>query len=250
MRLGICTSPQGSAELLDLGFDYLEWAAFPLLADSKVMQSAVFAKVESTNLFFPGGISLWTGEFNAVEYAENLFLSLADSSIQTMVIGSGDQRKWKTDEESEEGLERFAELVMIMQGLPCAPTLAPESLNSRETNLGNDCGILAKALARNRCGYTADSYHLFCTWSDSGNTDEVLPDFLAGQIPHAPCHVHLANAERQFPQVGDQWIDAFLDRLNQVGYTGRISLECQVPSGTTVQDVARLKEWIRDWLNE
>lgn len=107
-------------------------------------------------------------------------------------------------------------------------TLAPESLNRSETNIGNDLASLARRLAARRVCYTADSYHVLYEWKQENPSLDVPDDSLwVRQVPFLPAHVHVATLPRVVPAPDDPKLVGFVSRLRALGYDGRVSLECQ-----------------------
>jgi sugar phosphate isomerase/epimerase len=129
---------------------------------------------------------------------------------------------------------RFVEVAATLQEIANQHgiTIAPESLNRSETNVGNDLGELAHRLRASGVGYTADLYHILF----EANADGVQPDMVA-QVPFTPNHVHLADLPRFAPDVDDSAVNAFARRLRELGYNARISLECQRPN--PAEDLAK-----------
>ena len=145
-----------------------------------------------------------------------------------MVIGSGAARNAPDDadrQDCESGFVAVASAV-AKYASQYGITIAPESLNRSETNVGNNLGTLARDLKDAGVGYTADSYHIFYEWH-ANFPDETVPsaDLMAQEIPFAPSHVHIANLPRFAPKPSDPMCQAFASRLLELGYDGRVSLE-------------------------
>ena len=183
---------------------------------------------------------------------------------KVMVVGSGRQRAYPAEapwppiqsaidlldmmQSSESPLEGFAKMIEYFQTGPTGITFAPESLNRSETNVGNDCGELARVLQDHGVSYTADSYHLLYEWDSDyreGSLDYPSKGFWNDQIPFLPAHVHLGDLPRVLPNPSDPMIRGFMDRLNELGYDGRISLECTIPEKDYVRAADVLREIIR-----
>ncbi len=226
MRFGACTSIEQSEKWKGAGFDYIEVAAAPMREEGWSPAPYVTADVEATNLFFPGGIHLYDGSFDAIEHVEIVGVCAAAVYAELMVIGSGGQRRHPDGPET--GLGAFVDLVRAMQdAFPHLP-LVPESLNRTETNVGTDLGKLALALKERGLGYTADVYHVLKEWDSDGREgglDVPTEAFWASQLPHLPSHVHLSSFDRTLPSEDDPMVLGFLRRLQSLGYDGKISLE-------------------------
>lgn len=228
MRYGVCCSIEEAPAVLAAGFDYAECAAQALVAQEAgewrpTGLAATYRqyKVEAANLFFPGAIRLFGPEATAWEpYVAALLPVAAEAGIQVLVIGSGGPRR------APEGEEAACEAAFVgiagaiaAQAAPFGLTIAPESLRRAETNVGNDLATFAPALRAAAAGYCADAYHVLEETAGS-------PDWKA-QIQHAPDHVHLARGgDRLAPRGDEAELRSFFGRLHEVGYAGRVSLEC------------------------
>jgi hypothetical protein len=137
-----------------------------------------------------------------------------------MVVGSGNSRRAPDGYDPLLAEQDFIEVVADCQVIAdrYGITLAPESLNHLETNVGYELGRLAKGLAARGVAYTVDSYHILV---EGGQSD------LVTQIPFAPAHVHLGNLPRTPPTPDDEDMIAIFRRLREVGYSGRFSLEAR-----------------------
>jgi hypothetical protein len=120
--------------------------------------------------------------------------------------------------------------------------MAPESLTRLETNVGNDLGRLARLLKERGVAYTADSFHVLKEWEfgtqgegrgtrdeGRGTRDEGPSDaHWTEQIPFAPAHIHIGDLPRNYPKAADPMMRGFARRIKELGYDGRISLECSL----------------------
>jgi hypothetical protein len=101
--------------------------------------------------------------------------------------------------------------------------IAPESLRREETNVGNYLGDLARMLQFKGIGYTADSFHVVHQPGASPGD----ASFWAHELPHAPAHVHISTADRTWRVSEERDLKMFSMRLLELGYGGRVSLECK-----------------------
>lgn len=220
-KVGTCVSLENARLALDAGFDYVELSASQLATSELELYEGL--PVEATNLFFPH-IDLYTSD-EWRQYAEKLFEKASRLRVQVMVIGSGGVRKSRLDIPPAEAEERFAKIVAELQQMTDI-RLAPESLNRSETDCYNSMQTLAVQAKDNGFGFTTDAYHILYEWNADGQS-ETLDQLFEREIPFKPDHVHLAALEgRKCPQPGDPQIEAFFQRLKTLGYTGRVSLEC------------------------
>lgn len=226
MRFGVCCGIEDAEVVLGAGFDYLELGANNLSDDANRYSGI---PVEATNLFFAGSIKLFGREATPyLDVARATVDRAARIGVQTMVIGSGASRKAPEGTDMEVAEREFLLIAAAIgdHARQYGITIAPESLNRSETNIGNDLGCLARGLQYAGVGYTADSYHVLFEWH-ANDPSEPYPSeaHWADQIPFAPAHVHIADLPRYAPKPGDPMMRGFAKRLLELEYDGRISLE-------------------------
>jgi len=226
VKFGVCCGIDEAPLALSLGYDYVELGASAIAA-AEDLGPFQELPIEATNLFFPGSIQLFGPEEDAYrDYAPRAIERVASLGVTLMVVGSGNSRKAPEGVSQGVGEARFVEVAADLQQMAArfGVTIAPESLNRSETNVGNDLGVLAHALRAEGVAYTADLYHILY----EADADGVVAN-MAEQVPFLPAHIHLADLPRFAPEVDDQSVIAFAHRLRDLGYSGRISLECQRP---------------------
>ncbi len=226
MRFGVCCGFEDVQIVLNAGYDYVELGAHNL-SDDTAKYAGI--PVEATNLFFPGSVKLFGPEATPYfDIARNTVDRGAAIGVQTMVIGSGGSRKSPDGVEIEESEKQFLLIagMIAKHAKTKGITIAPESLNRSETNIGNDLGCLAIGMKSAGVGYTADSYHILYEWR-ANFPNEACPssELWEHQIPFVPDHVHIADLPRFAPKVGEPMIAGFAARLKSLGYDGRVSLE-------------------------
>jgi len=226
MRFGVCCGLEDAHKVLDAGYDYVELGANTLSDDP---QKYAGLPVEATNLFFAGSIQLFGPDATPyLEVARTTVDRAAKLGVQTMVIGSGASRKAPpgTDVEIAENEFLLIAAAVANHAKQYGITIAPESLNRSETNIGNDLGCLANGLKFAGVGYTADSYHVLYEWHADGPLDSFpSKETWEQQIPFLPSHVHIADLPRFAPKPSDPMVQGFATRLLDLGYDGRVSLE-------------------------
>jgi sugar phosphate isomerase/epimerase len=228
MKFGVCGGLDIAPRVLAAGFDYIEVGAsgFTLREDFDAAEYRNL-NAEACNLFCPGTIKLFGAEATPyLDYAKQAVDRAHAIGIPVMVIGSGGSRRAPEGIDPGEAEARFIDIVgeIADYARQYEITIAPESLNRSETNVGNDLGALAHALKARGAGYTADSYHVLYEWNAEGGEGE--PDW-EGQIPFLPSHVHVGDLPRNAPEPNDPLILSFAARLKALGYDGRISLEAR-----------------------
>jgi len=227
MKFGVCTGLEDATAILEAGFDYVELGASAFNGLSDDWDPAPYAglPIGATNLFFDSRIKLFGPEKTPyLDYAKRTVERGASLSVPIMVIGSGGSRR-SPDGSNQDGA--FFDIVAQISeyARTLGISLAPESLNRTETNVGNDLRGLALGLKERGVGYTADSYHVLFEWDADGRTAD-LGETWREQLPFAPTHVHIADLPRLGVDADDAMLRGFAARLAEFGYDGSVSLEC------------------------
>lgn len=244
MHFGLCCAPEEAPAAIAAGFDYVELPGWLLPA-----REAEYAglKCEATNLFFPPGTELYgIDEANLLAQAQARMWAASRVGVRVMVIGSGAARRSTPEKPPEPAEASFVNIVgQLQRSAPPALGLAPESLCLAETDVGTSLPDLARALAVQGVGFTADAYHVLREAEDEGY-DPSDPWFWETQLPCAPTHVHLANRRREVPDPDDCDLIGFVRRLENLGFEGRVSLECSVGAGELVAALASVRALFRE----
>ena len=208
------------------GADYVELPAGPLFTDPGYLQRMADLKPETTNLFFPSGASLYENEDLSFKIGSNILESAAEAGVKLCVVGSGGARKAPDGQSPQWAQDKFIGLIAALRGVAdnVGVEIAPESLNRSECDVGTRLRELACELKERGVGYTADSYHVLKEW-DFDARPRSLEEELQKEIPHAPLHAHLGGLDRKPPVAKDPMILAFFQRLKELGYDGRVSIE-------------------------
>jgi sugar phosphate isomerase/epimerase len=244
MRFGLCCGMDDAEAALEAGFDYVELPASQLLQNESRYAAL---RPEATNLFFPGTIRLFGPDRTSfLDYAQSVVEGASRVGVRTMVIGSGGARKAPEGTEPDEAEAGFIRVAAEITDLaePYGIIVAPESLNRTETNVGNRLGKLATNLRTAGVAFTADSYHVITEWILSGNEQPPPIEHWRDEVPYLPAHVHLGGRDRVDPLPNDPDIAGFVMRLFELGYDGRVSLECSrrpnQPLSKSLSDVKAL----------
>jgi sugar phosphate isomerase/epimerase len=227
VRFGVCCSLAEADEVLAAGFDYVELPAQQITAHE---EEYARLRPEATNLFFPSAIKLFGPERTSyLDYAQKTIEAAARVGVSVMVVGSGGSRRAPDDISAEDANAQFARVAAELADMadPLGIQIAPESLNRTETNVGNDLSTFARSLRDLGVGYTADSYHVISEWVFAGNEPAPPLEHWRDQVPYLPAHVHFGDRARVDPQPGDPDVEGFVQRLKELGYSGRVSLECK-----------------------
>lgn len=241
MRFGVCCGLDQAKAAIEAGADYVELGAvgFKGLEANWDPTPYLGLPVEATNLFFPGEIKLFGDDRTEREvwqsYVKRTLERAASIGVKLMVVGSGGSRKAPAPGMAVSQANReFVAIVGWIQSeaKQYGLTIAPESLNRTETNVGNDLGWMASALAVQGAGYTADSFHVLYEWDAGmreGDPELFRPSefYMIEQIPIRPSHVHFGDLPRFYPKAFDPMMQSFCGRLIQLEYDERVSLECR-----------------------
>lgn len=215
MRFGVCCAPEQASAVLAAGFDYVELPA-----------KAAFEghAAEATNLFVFTDLKLvGPSRGDIFAYGNMLIPKAASLGLQTMVVGSGNARRCPDGYDLDQAHEEFYEAAATFHAIasPLGITIAPESLRREETNVGNDLGDFARALSDYGVAFTCDTYHVL---AQPGFVATSL-DAWREEVPFKPAHVHLGTTERTWRVLEDPGLPAFVERLRELGYDGRVSYE-------------------------
>lgn len=253
MRFGMCTSPQRTEELANVGFDYIEW---PLRGTVGQMDDEQYAqlreqaknlsvKPEAWNVMLPSDIKVVGPEADhdaLVRYLHTAISRARELGGEVIVFGSGGSRNVPDGWPRDEAVAQFdaacttAGEIAGQYGI----TLALEPLNRRECNVLNTVSEgreIVERVSQPTVRLLSDLYHVTEN-SESFEDTAAAVDVLA--------HVHVAAPEtRQMPLVdrhGDQVRD-YLGGLKRAGYQGRISVEC---SWKDVEEAAQGLAFLRE----
>lgn len=209
------------------GFDYVELPAGQLFSEVEEPDWSIFARlsIEATNLFVHGDLKLvGPGKGDIRGYAERVIPRAAKAGVKTMVIGSGGARRSPAGYDLDAAEDDFLDAASLCSriGIEHELVVAPESLRPEETNVGCFLGDFARMLAHRGVAYTADSYHVL---NQPGAMPEE-PSFWASELPTLPAHVHLGDQTRTWRVAEAQELKGFVARVKELGYDGRVSLEC------------------------
>lgn len=210
IQIGLCTTPDQAEAALAAGFDYVE---LPIMALADLDRH--ISNVRTAYLFFPGDVSLYDPNFDALAHAQRVCQAAVENGATLAVIGGGSARRSTPQIPPQEAENRFLDLVDEIQNSIAEPLglqLAPEALCDKETDVFNSTAPIAQALADRNLPYTFDTYHYL---------QEPTP-----QLPtQLPAHIHLASQSRHLPEEDDLQIHNILKTLKEKGYQGRLSFE-------------------------
>ncbi|MBS1704647.1 MAG: sugar phosphate isomerase/epimerase [Armatimonadetes bacterium] len=219
IRFGVCVPYNLVTSALRLGADYAEVPGHSAAEFVAQQQDQLPSSIEATNLFFPEGYNLFSDpEGKIVAHAKTAIAAASKLGVKVMVLGSGGARRAPAEMDPDEALEKFVLWAYQLDDLAAQfkMRVAPESLSPEETNVGTELRPLAHLLLHKGLAFTADSRHILRELTT-----------ISKAIPATPIHVHLAMPDGSPPRAHSLELQSFAARLLDLGYSGRVSLECR-----------------------
>ncbi len=236
MRFGLCAAPEHLASLRGTGWDFVELpvtqALLPERAEGDVLPPlrAALADAallpETWNLLLPGDLRVVGDGVDSARlrrYLDAACARAAGLGARVLVFGSGGPRRAPDGFPRREARRQMLE-ALAAAGDAAAPRglrVALEPLNQAECNHVN---TIAEALeyvqstGHPALGVLADLYHM--TRDGEALTEARLPGPLLA-------HTHVAGEGRRAPREADGLrLAAFFRVLKEMGYAGRVSVEC------------------------
>ena len=235
MEIGICAHPSDAPELSPEAFDYFEVNVQSFLVPEKEESAfqphlnaatSAIKPVKSANCLLPGDLKCVGPNLDhqrLLRYAQNAFSRAERIGIEVVVFGSGGSRSVPDGYSQDQALQDFVEVLRQFGSIAqrYGVTLVVEPLNKTECNFINSLAEGAEAVEQ--CNHPnvrllADSYHMD---KDAEPVSEIV------RFGHLLRHVHVAElAGRCFPGKSGEDFRPFFQMLQQIGYAGRVSLEC------------------------
>jgi sugar phosphate isomerase/epimerase len=236
MKIGVCTGVENIKKMEDIGFDYIEPSVVSIAKMNDEEFNAAMnlvdgsnIKCEAFNVLFPGNIRL-TGpevdEGGIKDYLERAFARVSRLGAKVIVFGSGGARKIPDGWSREEAWKQLVRIARIAGDVAAeyGLTIAMEPLNTSETNILNSVeeGLrFVTDVGHTHVKLLADFYHMR---RENENMDVLVK---AGSTI---AHLHIANSNGRVCPLdrSEDVYDAFFQKLKEVGYQGRISIEAGI----------------------
>lgn len=233
MKIGICAGADHLEEMLDCGFDYVE---YPINGIGEMREEDYVKLLEKTrglkaniyagNCFFPWDSRLVGEHADMVktsDYADKALKRMYELGCKVCVIGNGGARDPDEGMGIEDTYKEFAQVIRKV-GLTAKSygiTIAIEALYFGESKICNtleETARFARSIDMENVGITADYYHFNRNNESTGALEKVY-DVLK--------HVHIADMEgRRYPMPeNENAYKGMFDVLKRIGYTGGISIE-------------------------
>ena len=220
------------AMVMNAGFDYTETSVGNALALSEEDVAFLNEKkkagefhLEVCNCFIPGDLPICVGEKRdeLEAFVEKALKRLRALGVNRVVFGSGGARRIPDGMERGAAYDELARFLTMCDkyAVEYGVIVAIEPLNQKECNVFTTVTESAEMIRRvNGIGVRliADSYHMECE-NEPLSVLEENRDVLA--------HVHIAaSTARRFPGTVDApYLSAFAEKLHEIGYTGRVTVE-------------------------
>jgi sugar phosphate isomerase/epimerase len=234
--IGICGSLEDAATIRAAGCDYIEEGVRRLLLpdgpedqfDAKLAElNNAALPVAACNGFIPGTLKAAGPEANheaILAYAETALRRAARTGLEIIVWGSGESRRIPDGFTKAKAEEQFRGLAARVASLAAGSRvlIVLEPLQSSETNFINNLregAAMVEAVGHPSFRLLADLYHMM----RENETPEEIARY--GRLVR---HCHIAEKDKRTPPgtTGDDF-RPFLRALKDVGYRGRMSLECR-----------------------
>ncbi|GGH26070.1 sugar phosphate isomerase/epimerase [Sphingobacterium alkalisoli] len=233
-ELGVCARLDQSPLVKKSGYTFIQPTVAevlqPMIADSsftsvKIDNSDVAVSV--VNVFIPGTIKT-TGpdvdEALIMNYATTVFKRAQRSNIPLIVFGSGASRHIPDGFDRDVALKQFVKVCKMLSTLAAQydVVLALESQNKTECNFLNtlrECIGVAEAVNHPNFKITVDIYHMM-------RENEPASIILDGAKYIYHCDIG-EKENRTAPGIMGDDFTPFFRAFQQIGYTGKIALECR-----------------------
>jgi len=238
MEYGICCNPQTAQQAARTGFDYFEWTVGAFLKpreDAQAFQASLNEVRQSglpcpaVNVFVPADLKITGPSVNQAaleEFVTTACLRASQAGVDRIVFGSGGARRVPEGFDRREAWNQLLSFLHMLAPIASRNgiTIAVEPLNLAECNILTsvaECARLVRQVNHPSIRLLVDAYHLL---KDNDSLEDIVAnrDLLA--------HVHVATVpNRLAPGMEDCGLPLFFEALKLSGYTGRISIEANLP---------------------
>lgn len=234
MKLGVCRTDDVFRIAAKNGLDYIEPAMCAIRDKSagELIQMRRGAEdngltLDGTNGFFGGDISLYDGDNAVYDYAKRNFETANIIGASYCVIGSGTARSVPDGGDRSEYKKKFTQIIRGIGSIAkeYGVEIYVEHLRKEESNLINtfdEAVRLCREVDLPNVGCLLDFFHFYSSKESLSELDGLKP----GELKHV--HIARPDPDRLAPKKEDaEKIKEWTDKLKQIGYDGRLSLECR-----------------------
>jgi len=242
MQFGVCGDISLAATAAQASYDYAEWSV-PALLKPRESEDAFRASLDALhgaslpypvlNCFVPGDLKI-TGpgvdKPALKDYVSKSMVRAEAAGVEIIVFGSGGARRVPDGFDPRAAYDQLVAFCRIVGPLAHdhGVTVVVEPLNTTECNVlttVDECARLVHDVAHPGIRLLVDAYH-FLRDGDSYESIATHGRLLA--------HVHIATIpNRLAPDAEDCDFSSFFDALAKAQYTGRISIEGNIPNPQT-----------------
>jgi sugar phosphate isomerase/epimerase len=235
-EIGVCTSVSNADMLATHGYTYVEESVGNFLMPTKseeefneVLQQAQNAAipVKACNSFIPGSLKSVGPDAvhpEILEFMETAFQRAQKAGVEYIVFGSGGSRGIPDGFSRDEARRQFIDLCSQMAPIAAKydVVVVLEPLNTKECNFINSVlegGEIVEEVNHPNFRLLADIYHMMM----DGEGPESIEKY-----GHLIQHTHIAEKEgRAAPGTHNEDFTAYFKALKNVGYEGKMSIECR-----------------------
>jgi sugar phosphate isomerase/epimerase len=235
-EIGVCTSVSNADMLATHGYTYVEESVGNFLMPTKseeefneVLQQAQNAAipVKACNSFIPGSLKSVGPDAvhpEILEFMETAFQRAQKAGVEYIVFGSGGSRGIPDGFSRDEARRQFIDLCSQMAPIAAKYNVVVvlEPLNTKECNFINSVlegGEIVEEVNHPNFRLLADIYHMMM----DGEGPESIEKY-----GHLIQHTHIAEKEgRAAPGTHNEDFTAYFKALKNVGYEGKMSIECR-----------------------
>jgi sugar phosphate isomerase/epimerase len=235
-EIGVCTSVSNADMLATHGYTYVEESVGNFLMPTKseeefneVLQQAQNAAipVKACNSFIPGSLKSVGPDAvhpEILEFMETAFQRAQKAGVEYIVFGSGGSRGIPDGFSRDEARRQFIDLCSQMAPIAAKydVVVVLEPLNTKECNFINSVlegGEIVEEVNHPNFRLLADIYHMMM----DGEGPESIEKY-----GHLIQHTHIAEREgRAAPGTHNEDFTAYFKALKNVGYEGKMSIECR-----------------------
>lgn len=229
-ELGVCASMKDANLVKRHGFSFMQPSVSDYLKPNDPVDSLKISEslpVYACNIFLPGSLKAVGPEADhdgILSHAAKTFAHAQKTGVGIIVFGSGGSRRVPEGFDQQMAMDQFTDLAGKLAKLaaPYGVVICLENLNSGETNLVNtveEAYGIAKRVNHPNFKLLVDIYHML--------KENESPQMIIEAGREFVYHVDIAEKEkRTAPGVAGDDFRPYLRALRDIGYMGKIALEC------------------------
>ncbi len=239
MQFGVCGDISLASTAAQADYDYAEWSVSALLKPRE-SEDVFRASLEALhtarlpypvlNCFVPGDLKITGPDVDTAALKDYVRISMVRAeaaSVDVIVFGSGGARCVPDGFDPRVAYDQLVAFCRMVGSLAHdhGVTVVVEPLNKLECNILNtvdECAALVQEVAHPGIRLLVDAYHLLLD-GDSCESIATHGNLLA--------HVHIGTIPNRLAPAAEECdFSAFFDALAKARYTGRVSIEGNIPN--------------------